>query len=379
VENVPDETHDLAMFSADDWVGFPAFVSQLKRRERPFDVWLFEQLPQETRDELEKHEEGRAVQARLQHGLLQGLNRVLLYKADRFVGIDLRPDAKELMDSGSGEKSSQLLNRLLIEDAYGPDRLKRCQAKSCPPIFLKASFQSPRTSFVADGHHTMWADAFILDRTLGSIGVVHCLGSDADQVLTNPSATTAASDPNPAQPSAPQATQKKEPSLLEGFIRQWIEEAVYLRHLMGMKVDASHLDVKPSTGRVVPSVELVFVLSEKDEVALKQVRDTLILLKRTTSLLHAIGINLVVVPETADPKLDPFDRGFAWLLRHTRTWWGSKKSGAGQAEKDSGNQRLKAIKTTQFRVSGTRIWTLQRPQTTGPFLHLIHGPNGSGK
>lgn len=208
---------------------------------------------------------------------------------------------------------------------------------------------------IVDGHHDMQADAFVLDPELGSVGVVHCLGLDA--------------------------------KVRDVDLSDWIEKAAYLRHLMGSRVDTHR--VSGQSGAFVPSVELVFVVDAGASAALGLLRQTLRRFKEESALLHAIGINMAVVPEeTGASAAEGFERGFAWLVRDIRAWFtapanlvAGPSGAAGRGKVGAGWTKLV---TRDFRVRGQRSWTrAQRPKpaesTDLPLLHVMHGPNGSGK
>lgn len=86
----------------------------------------------------------------------------------------------------------------------------------------------------ADDHHELRADAFVVDRVLGSVGIVHCVDF----------------------PDGNEAT-------WEAQVRGWVEDAAHLRHLMAMRMES----VRARTGdrgKFLPTVELVFVVNVGD-------------------------------------------------------------------------------------------------------------------
>lgn len=212
---------------------------------------------------------------------------------------------------------------------------------------------------LANEHLELRADAFVVDRLLGSIGMVHCVGGPTGDVV----------------PSAAQ-------------VRGWVEDAAHLRHLMAMKTESRRV-IGAVPHEFVPTVELVFIASAEAGMIMDRIREELLWLKAHTEVLHGIGINLAIVGSPTKDGYDPrIRRGFSWLLTDVRAWLqaslrvereGAQQPGAAQEE----HRSLRQISAIDFRIRGTRRWTLERPEETGsnspPLLHLLHGPNGSGK
>jgi len=230
-----------------------------------------------------------------------------------------------------------------------------------PPRMLRR----PEQPVMADGHHPVEADLYLVDPGLGSFGVIHCISEDLAG----------------AQDGEARNNQ----------IRGWVEDAAYLRHLMVMRNEAEAL--RPNRSRLLPwSVELVFVVHKDARTTLDALRDELHNIKANTELLHGIGINLAVVGLASDADFGrQLKRGFSWLLVDVRKWLESSLNGQGNGGSRAGVQgtngtsqnKVGALTTTDFRVPGKRLWKPQRTHAAdgkGPLmLHVMHGPNGSGK
>lgn len=255
----------------------------------------------------------------------------------------------------------EFMNADAIRERLGKWFREKAKLQSVQPRSARGSFDQPcyvmtegtgPVRLTVDEHHEMDADAFVLDRVLGSVGVIHCLDAELQETSVK--------------------------------VSDWIEKAAYLRHLMGMHVDGLRTTGQArKEGEFVPSVELVLVVSSEAIEVLKELRRTLREFKAKSTLLHAIGINMVVMPESDEAAADSaIQRGFAWLLKETRVWF-QQQAVAGSANGGSLADWL-SLEVTNFRVGGTRRWKRFRGPdgtTAGrlPLLHVLHGPNGSGK
>jgi len=212
----------------------------------------------------------------------------------------------------------------------------------------------------ADDHHELLADAFIVDRVLGSVGIVHCVDF----------------------PDGNEAT-------WEAQVRGWVEDAAHLRHLMAMRMES----VRARTGdrgKFLPTVELVFVVNVGDAGAgagegasrpMAVLRGQLKDIKAKTELLHAISVNLVQwKPSWREGEEDAaWARGFSWLLLETRAWIASQEAALGTDSDAAPRLKWNRIVASNLRVSGERAWQIAHWGPAGAEMHVVHGPNGSGK
>lgn len=200
------------------------------------------------------------------------------------------------------------------------------------PYHLLPPTPDVRLSRTVDGHHEVAADAWIFDQQLGSLGLVH-------ELVPGPN--------------------------LPGSVTNWIEDAAYIRHLMGVRRSG----LKSPLAEFLPTIELVFLIrKDAPEAAavLATVRDQLRALAATGGLLHAISVNIgEYQPELAAS----LDRPFCWLLPKVRAWF--KTTNAQPRE----HRPWTSLVLENFRCETRRTW---RPRD-GFSLHVLHGPNGSGK
>lgn len=172
------------------------------------------------------------------------------------------------------------------------------------------------------------ASAIIHDHDLGTIGLVHVI-------------------PN----------EEKHPAT---WIKDRIEAACYLRHicLEGTPQNRPHV-----------SVELVFVLQEEDRATSVVLGSALRDLIERSSLLHTIGIGVLV--DQVRPDDQAIRRAFPWLLRATRSWLGSRR----ETVKRSSEISFISLHLENFRLAGPRRLRLRNDSS----LQVVHGQNGSGK
>lgn len=199
--------------------------------------------------------------------------------------------------------------------------------------------REPRDAFKIrfDRHLDLSVNGFVLDRELGSIGLIHVV---ADLGVARENVTVA------------------------------IEQAAYLRHLLGEKRSEPHRN--PATGAVLRpdqcmpyAVEVVFV--DGTGAAAGPVGEAVRECLRNTALPHALGINFAQTTEKSDLHV-----AFSWLLPAGRIWFGALKKSA------ANRKRLRAWSTLEledFRRPGVRRW--EKYADAG--LHVLHGHNGSGK
>lgn len=203
-------------------------------------------------------------------------------------------------------------------------------------------------------------DVIVHDGFLGTIGLIHVLW-----------------DPHSASST---------------FIKQCIDRATYLRHLLVERLSPGAADARSGY-----AVEVVFAMptsAQAGSLTTPRVASvlgtTLRELVGQSTALHAIGINLWNLDASADPKSSPeIRRAFCWLLFHCYSWWPSKPTalpGATPAAAPPsttppacGFGALKEVSLTNFRLPGNRTLMLGAPSEAESPLHLVHGPNGSGK
>ena len=188
-----------------------------------------------------------------------------------------------------------------------------------------------------DGHHEVSADAVVFDTELGSFGLIHEL-TTCEQ--------------------------------LKSSVRKWIEDAAYIRHLMGVRRSG----LPEPLSEYLPTVEVVLLVDAGSEPAaqmlagqmLAAVRDQLRELAGASGLMHAVSVNIGQYRVGDSASLD---RAFSWLLPKVRAWFG--KPGLEMAPA----KRWTSITLENFRCEARRTW---KPES-GVGMHVLHGPNGSGK
>ena len=115
-------------FSRGDLVCFSSFVAKLKNPEDPVSVYLRSQLSREVLELAAQFPQKQVVRLALRYGLLLDLNRIvsgpLIYDDQRFMGVVLRPETRQLLNSELTSDARIRLNRLLLEDAYPLDLLR---------------------------------------------------------------------------------------------------------------------------------------------------------------------------------------------------------------------------------------------------------------
>jgi hypothetical protein len=113
------------MFSARDIANLPSLAERLTRPDRPVDTWLADQLSDETKAALKVNV---SDQSPLKTSLLHDLNTIIrgssINETQRFAGVALRSETKELLSQNPQGNDLLLLNRLMLEDAY-PQELSR--------------------------------------------------------------------------------------------------------------------------------------------------------------------------------------------------------------------------------------------------------------
>ncbi|EDM73991.1 hypothetical protein PPSIR1_14490, partial [Plesiocystis pacifica SIR-1] len=203
----------------------------------------------------------------------------------------------------------------------------------------------PRLQVAA--HYEPAPDLFVHDRELGTVGLVYTVevgGASGVGVEE-----------------------------LRPLLRDLVERATYLRHLLLSDRSGGGADVDSATVELVVAPVLAF---DCVEPALEALGHALRHLSRTTDCLHAVGINLLTLVPGAGgggswTGLGPaaLRRAFAWLLPDTRRWFEAPGNVA------AGGGRLESVELEDYRLPGLRRFVLD-PRAR---LHLLHGHNGSGK
>lgn len=140
--------------------------------------------------------------------------------------------------------------------------------------------------------------------------------------------------------------------------KRHVDQATYLRHLLvtggvtaGDEGFALHY-----------TVECVLVMDEATaERMVAVVRD----IATRTRLLHATGLNVLKFSSPAAFDSVSLRRAFAWLLPAAR----QRLLACAPA-----TARLRELSLLNYRLPGLRPWTLSADR-----VHLLHGPNGTGK
>ncbi len=113
---------DALAFAEEDLADLPALARKLKAPARPFDTWLAARLSAATKAALTNEGGPDSDLGLLRTALSQDLNAILIgpsiYDAQRFNGIDLRPQTVALLTGNPQSNNLVRLNRMLIEDAY---------------------------------------------------------------------------------------------------------------------------------------------------------------------------------------------------------------------------------------------------------------------
>ncbi len=198
----------------------------------------------------------------------------------------------------------------------------------------------PETQIRAAHHHDLSPDLLIVDPEPGTLALIHILAESED------------------------------PEGIGSQVRKLVDDATYLRHL---------LVTDPARGDRLPwTVELVLVATASKME--RRIAATLGDIAGGTSLLHAIGVNLLFrerpfgsLPERQ--LAGRIRRAFPWLLRATHAWYKSDYASAGGERQGAAGSALAAVELKSYRLPGERTLSLE----PGAKVHLLHGHNGSGK
>lgn len=113
-------------FSASDFKDVPSFAAKLRGRADPVSAFLTSNLSGSTVQTLSRFHDGLASPTALRVAVMQDLNSLILkrtlYSPERFAGVTLRAQTRELLSQEPPARNEARLNRLLLADAY-PDEL----------------------------------------------------------------------------------------------------------------------------------------------------------------------------------------------------------------------------------------------------------------
>ena len=102
------------------------FVGKLRAGDDPISRYLAQQLLPDTRDALRRFDGKGAVPDDLLNGVIEGINQVIrrgcLYENQRFAGMKLSRETKQMVDSVLPGTNVPFVNRALLDEAY-PDKI----------------------------------------------------------------------------------------------------------------------------------------------------------------------------------------------------------------------------------------------------------------
>lgn len=118
-----------SQFSASDLLDQPSLASKLRLREDAVSIYLNSRLSDDTLRLLANCQGGCPETITWKSALVRDINEMLsdpsLYDRDRFAGIILRPETRRLLEHRHEGKTQQILNRMLLEDAYPVEILRK--------------------------------------------------------------------------------------------------------------------------------------------------------------------------------------------------------------------------------------------------------------
>ena len=105
------------------------FVGKLRAGDDPISRYLAQQLLPDTRDALRRFDGKGAVPDDLLNGVIEGINQVIrrgcLYENQRFAGMKLSRETKQMVDSVLPGTNVPFVNRALLDEAYPDEIWKR--------------------------------------------------------------------------------------------------------------------------------------------------------------------------------------------------------------------------------------------------------------
>ncbi len=199
-------------------------------------------------------------------------------------------------------------------------------------------------------HFDLNVDVLILDKKLGTLGLVHIL--------------------TPYR-VYPKKIDHKAITHIREKINRFVDHATYVRHL---------LVNDPNLNNHFPlTVELVIITRDTE---IKVIGDTFREIAQQSDYLHHIGVNILRYHSRKYFEAPELRRAFSWLLQATRQWYQSENSRPPQNEETGSppdaapnGTPLKKIELNNYRLQG--LFSLEFDENAR--LHLVHGHNGSGK
>lgn len=126
------EGEGFPFFGLEDFVDGVGLFSKLKTERDPFSIYLRGRFAPATRRLLDQYTPPYKPSPELNSALVEEFNNLLndasLFDAERFEGIQLRSETKNLLNQRSPSESVRL-NRMLLEDTY-PKEIARSSEKS---------------------------------------------------------------------------------------------------------------------------------------------------------------------------------------------------------------------------------------------------------
>lgn len=112
----------MAAFTERRVADFPSLVTRLRDHTNPLSVYLDTQFDDSFKKALAEPKPKEGDRKKLREELVQNLNKIAadenIYNKERFAGVTLRPQTKELIGQPVRGQELARLNRLLIEDAF---------------------------------------------------------------------------------------------------------------------------------------------------------------------------------------------------------------------------------------------------------------------
>jgi fucose permease len=109
-------------FSGSDFKDVPSLASKLRSRADPLSAYLATNLSSSTLETLNRYEAGSASATGVRVAMMQDLNSVILkqrlYSVERFHGVVLQEQTRQLLSEDPEHRNEPRLNRLLLADAY---------------------------------------------------------------------------------------------------------------------------------------------------------------------------------------------------------------------------------------------------------------------
>ena len=198
------------------------------------------------------------------------------------------------------------------------------------------SFYRPSSAFRMAGHFDMRPAFVLLDQRLATWGIVEFVDDGTVEEIRKQLTTH-------------------------------VDNAAYARHLLLKHASAEQKS--PIT------IELALIAVSDD--AVRHIGSVLRELVRSTDSLFQLGVGVLQHDEKEGYR-GRLRRALPWLLTATQQWFASTRSsvsGASPKVSEAFRGRLTNLRLTNYRHAGLRELVFHRDHR----VHLIHGPNGSGK